>query len=475
MKTISRLLTLLLLVAISFTNVSCGGDDNDNTVINPNEQPNNNGNNNNNNNNNNDDDTEEASIVGTWKYVFDKNDGKECYWMMILEANGNGYFFEEDWYDGIAERYAEKFTYKYKSPYLTIYYSDGYKDIVNVEFLNDDVIETDIDDECSIWKRQKGAYDNTSIIGYWQCDYWVYDNDIKDYENRFDGMKFNSNGTGCWYENTGDNLYSGNFTYEYDAPILTIEEDGDIFESEIKFISDDIFLYTDDSEDEVYPYVKSEEPEIKDNDDEISLLGTWRNDWGTGARSYTAYSFFEDGTGLYFDKGNGAQRFTYTYDEQVSIISVDYVNYYDEEQITISRITSDEFVIDGEVYKKTELTYSMLILGEWLFHLTEQGDGERKTRVVFYSDWDVEGTGTYEAKDYYDYKTCMEESEYSFSGLDGIVSGTWSINGDKLSITGQSQIAGEYIIEGLVANGCRLVRASNPDEYPYIVGGYHKR
>ena len=51
MKIISKLFTLLLLVAMSISYVSCGGDDNE-TIINPNEQPNNNGNNSNNGNNN---------------------------------------------------------------------------------------------------------------------------------------------------------------------------------------------------------------------------------------------------------------------------------------------------------------------------------------------------------------------------------------------------------------------------------------
>lgn len=276
MKTISKLFTLLLLVAMSISFVSCGGDDNE-TIINPNEHPNNNGNNNNNNNND-DDDDEEVSIVGTWKYVFDKYDGKECYWMMILEANGNGYFFEEDWswteYD-IAERYAEKFTYKYKSPYLTIYYSDGYKDIVNVEFLNDDVIETDIDDEGSIWKRQKGAYDNTSIIGYWQCDYWSWSNQYDEYINYFDGVKFNTDGTGYSYEYDGKNVYKDKFIYEYDAPIITLEEEGDTFDVRVKFISKEIFLLDTYDDDELSVYVKSEEPEIDEEDDEISLVGSW--------------------------------------------------------------------------------------------------------------------------------------------------------------------------------------------------------
>lgn len=55
-----------------------------------------------------------------------------------------------------------------------------------------------------------------------------------------------------------------------------------------------------------------------------SIIGTWRNNWGNDAKSYTAYSFFEDGTGLVFDKGNGARRFTYTYNLQTQSLNIDY-------------------------------------------------------------------------------------------------------------------------------------------------------
>ena len=207
-----------------------------------------------------------------------------------------------------------------------------------------------------------------------------------------------------------------------------------------------------------------------------SIIGTWRNDWGSGARSYTAYSFFEDGTGLYFDKGNGAKRFTYTYNSQIQSLNIVYSE-YDKKQRTISKLTSSVLVMNGDEYKKSELTYSMLILGEWYLHvggINTDGIAGKGTRVLFTSDWNVEGTGTYEAKDYYNYDA-TDEWDYSFSGLSGKVSGMWTITDNRLSIKGQSQIAGEYIIEGLVVNGCRLVRASNPDEYPYLFGGWHQR
>lgn len=204
-----------------------------------------------------------------------------------------------------------------------------------------------------------------------------------------------------------------------------------------------------------------------------SIIGTWRNDWGNGARSYTAYSFFENGTGLIFDKGNGAQRFTYTYNSHPQSVNIVYSK-YDKENMAISKLTSNVLVMDGDEYKKIELTYSMLILGEWYLHVDASNSSGKGSRVVFTADWDKEGTGTYEAKDYYN-NDATDEWDYSFSGLSGKVSGTWSITDKRLSIKGSSQIAGEYIIEGLVVDGCRLVRASTPDEYPYLLGGWHQR
>ena len=105
-----------------------------------------------------------------------------------------------------------------------------------------------------------------------------------------------------------------------------------------------------------------------DDDNNKLIIGTWRRSWGDGPRQYTAYSFFDDGTGLSFDKGNGAERFTYAFDSQTKIVSIEYSEYY-KEQMTVSKITSNSLVMDGDEYKKVELTYDMLILGEWYFNV----------------------------------------------------------------------------------------------------------
>lgn len=198
-----------------------------------------------------------------------------------------------------------------------------------------------------------------------------------------------------------------------------------------------------------------------------SIIGTWRNSWGDDSRSYTAYSFFDDGTGLMFDKGNGAERFTYIYNKQTNVVSIEY-NEYQKEQMTVSKLTSNALVLGGDEYKKTELTHDMLILGEWYIHVDPQNSTGKGSRVMFYCD------GTYEAKDYVDFDA-DDEWYYAFGGLKGKVSGTYTITNTSISIKGQSQIAGNYIIDGLVVNGCRLIRASNPNEYPYLLGGWHNR
>lgn len=204
-----------------------------------------------------------------------------------------------------------------------------------------------------------------------------------------------------------------------------------------------------------------------------SISGTWRCSWGDGPREYTAYSFFDDGTGLIFDKGNGAECFTYIYDNQAKFVKIKY-DEYENEQLKISKLTAKALVMDDEEYKKSELTYEMLILGEWYLHVDTDNSSGKSTRVLFSADWDFEGIGTYEAKDYYN-GDGWKESNYSFQGLDNKVNGTWAIKNNKLSIKGKSQIVGDYIIDGLVVNGCRLIRESNPNEYPYLVGGWNGR
>ena len=210
-----------------------------------------------------------------------------------------------------------------------------------------------------------------------------------------------------------------------------------------------------------------------DNDDVIqgqapsSIIGTWRYDFKSGPWNYTAFSFFEDGTGLCFDKGNAGEKFTYTYISNPQSVNIVYSK-YKKEQIPISRLTSNTLVLDGNEYKKTELTNAMLIIGEWSMQVNYTGI---RTRVEFHSGSDNEKSGTYDAKDYYN-NDASDEWSYDFSSpsINGKVSGTWSINGNRLNINGQSQIAGEYIIEDLAVYSLRLIRASFSNDYPYIIG-----
>ena len=109
-----------------------------------------------------------------------------------------------------------------------------------------------------------------------------------------------------------------------------------------------------------------------DTKDKVSIVGTWRQDWGDDKNcEYTAYSFFNDGTGLSFDKGNGAERFNYEYNNNTVNIKYN-EEYYDyTEKLEIANLNNKSISIDGETYYKTELTYDMLILGEWYLVFTE--------------------------------------------------------------------------------------------------------
>ena len=207
-----------------------------------------------------------------------------------------------------------------------------------------------------------------------------------------------------------------------------------------------------------------------DTKDKVSIVGTWRQDWGDDKNcDYTAYSFFNDGTGLSFDKGNGAERFNYEYNNNTVNIKYN-EEYYDyTEKLEIANLNNKSISIDGETYYKTELTYDMLILGEWYLHVDMGNGSEKKTRVKFYYD------GTFDAKDYATDGEAMKETYQNFTSLTNMKHGTYTIKGKEINISGNTQIAGKYIIDGLVVNGLRFIRSDKPKEYPYLIGGYHNR
>lgn len=230
----------------------------------------------------------------------------------------------------------------------------------------------------------------------------------------------------------------------------------------------------------ILPSCDSDDNDITENITESDklLIGTWRYDWGDDPLyEYTVYTFFDNGTGLYFNKGNGATSFEYIYDTQRQEITIKENEYNSYSLIVKSLTTSVLEIGDGSddddavvIYRRTELAYDMLILGEWYLHVgVTIFDHERGTRVWFYAD------GHYEAKDYDPVPFPFTEYDTSFNNLKGRVTGLWSIKKDIISINGTSQIAGRYIIDGLVINGMRLIRADYPDEYPYLFGGWNNR
>lgn len=207
-----------------------------------------------------------------------------------------------------------------------------------------------------------------------------------------------------------------------------------------------------------------------DNEGSVSgsLVGTWRCDNGVSSYDFTAYSFFEDGTGLYFgDKTVGPVSFSYTFDRSEKKINISLLTYEETKTLSISKLTSDVAVIDGSQYRKCALTNDMLILGCWLLHVDALNSKvEKVTEVIFKSD------GTYQASD------TVDDTFW------GTFYGTYTITDKYITILsdsrtrengGCSQIVGKYIIDGLVVNGCRLIRAEYPDEYPYLIGGWYNR
>lgn len=403
-----------------------------------------------------------VSVVGIWEHSYDGG-----YDLYQFNANGTG--------KGVSS-YGESWTFSYSlnTETMKLVYTKEKESakVWSIEFISDSSIE--VDGEWILSKTNKKIEDVKipSLTGTWRYDF----------SSGYGYMYFDGKGSGWEQEYDGGWYEKNYFKYSYspsEKEIIFTWDSGEREEIKVLSLSDSELMLLDDPSNSattrIWKFVSKEEVETGEEENSISSIsGTWKNSWGDGPRGCTAYSFFDDGTGLYFDKGNGARRFTYTYDKQAKIVNIEYSEYQNE-QLEISKLTANTLVMNGDEYKKSELTYDMLILGEWYLHVDAYNSLGKSTRVLFSADYEVEGIGTYEAKDYYNGDGSGEEFHYSFYGLSNKVNGTWSISNNKLSIKGESQIAGDYIIEGLVVNGCRLIRESNPNEQPYLFGGWHDR
>ncbi len=202
------------------------------------------------------------------------------------------------------------------------------------------------------------------------------------------------------------------------------------------------------------------------------LLGMWRCDWGDDPMSdYTAYYFVKGNQdtkpwGAFFDKGNAGRLFHhYTFNELTQTVEIEHSE-FDHETLSITDFKSNTMKIDGEIYKKSELTEEMILLGEWLFYIDPSSMPDYMSRMKFFSD------GTYAYID----RVESSEVDINFDSFDDrVVYGRYYINNKNITFTGNSGIAGDYIIDGLVINGMRLIRADHPDEYPYIIGKWVNR
>lgn len=96
-----------------------------------------------------DEDSENAySIIGTWKYTFN---GPNDYSLLTLNANGTGHYFELD--NGEIDG-DEDFRYSYSDNIMTIFYEDGERETVIINWKNRNMFVTSWLDDVDTWIRQ---------------------------------------------------------------------------------------------------------------------------------------------------------------------------------------------------------------------------------------------------------------------------------------------------------------------------------
>ena len=88
------------------------------------------------------------SIIGTWKYSFGS---PSDYVLLTFNVNGTGRSVEFD--DGEIDG-DETFRYSYAENVLTVYYDDGYKETVLVNWQNKNKFLTSWYDQVDTWIRQ---------------------------------------------------------------------------------------------------------------------------------------------------------------------------------------------------------------------------------------------------------------------------------------------------------------------------------
>jgi len=304
---------------------------------------------------------------------------------------------------------------------------------------------------------ETGGITKPSIIGTWK--YY--------FSSGYILLNLGENGIGYTQEFDWEDggLYERDYiSYSYDKE----KKQYVIFESE-EGDTDSIPVVRFDKETLV---IKDVDEEEDDNDGELHftrvteadslIVGSWVNYYGDDPLyEYSAYVFFEDGTGLNFDKGNGATSLMYMYNPQKKVLTIIEDGDVSSEVVLVTANTLKRYddYGDEKTYNKQSsfLTHDKLILGKWLLTITDGPNKYYQSEVCFYAD------GTYKADDY-------TKTPKNFIGS---FTGTYSITNNTLSIKGQSQIAGDYTIEGLVVNGTRFLKDGY--EYPYLIGGWKDR
>lgn len=124
-KLFSMIIMLVLVFCSSLTISSCNKDDKNEESTN-----------------------KEYNLIGTWKYTFDS---PSDYVLLTFNVDGTGKSVEFD--DGEIDD-DETFRYSYAENILTVYYEDGYKEKIIINWQSKNKFITSWYDSVDVWIRQ---------------------------------------------------------------------------------------------------------------------------------------------------------------------------------------------------------------------------------------------------------------------------------------------------------------------------------
>lgn len=118
--------TLLLMMTLCLGFIGCSDDDDNNP-------------------------TESNPLVGVWKYSFGNPNKDYC--LITFKADNTGNYFELD--QGIVDA-NENFMYTYSDEdnLITVFYENGHKENIRIQWINNNSIYTDFIDDGALFTRQ---------------------------------------------------------------------------------------------------------------------------------------------------------------------------------------------------------------------------------------------------------------------------------------------------------------------------------